>query len=110
MEDLILLAHVVFAGYGESDPSTLTALYFCGANLNAGDQSHNTPLHLAAAGGYVRTVQQLVTYGALLNATNRWGKRTPLGVAEQVSPPARDHAASTMSDSCGLDHPPNWSS
>ena len=29
-------------GFGEMFPSILTALYFAGANLNAGDQSHNT--------------------------------------------------------------------
>ena len=72
------------SGWGEDYPSTVTALYFCGANFNAGDQSHSTPLHLAAAEGHVGTVRQLVEYGARLNLTNSWDQSTPLGVAEEV--------------------------
>ncbi len=72
------------AGWGEEYPSAITALYFCGSNFNTGDQSHSTPLHLAAAEGHVGTVRQLVEYGARLNVTNLWDQRTPLGVAEEV--------------------------
>ena len=94
-------------GFGEMFPSILTALYFAGANLNAGDQSHNTvgfqqqplllfcfcfaspgtdahttqPLHLAAFEGQTATVQELIKYGAKMDVANRWAQRTPLGMA-----------------------------
>jgi hypothetical protein len=81
---LFMTSFITLEGRGEDYPSTITALYFCGANFNVGDQSHNTPLHLAAAEGHAGTVRQLVKYGAILNATNLWGEKTPLGAAEEV--------------------------
>jgi len=69
------------AGWGTEFPSILTALYFGGANLNAGDQSLNTPLHLAAFEGHVQTINELVKYGAKLDRANLWQQRTPLGMA-----------------------------
>ena len=65
-------------------PSILTELYFAGANLNAADQSHNTPLHLAAFEGQTETVRQLVEFGANLSMANLWQQRTPLGMAMLV--------------------------
>jgi ankyrin repeat protein len=72
------------AGWGTEFPSILTALYFGGANLNAGDQSLNTPLHLAAFEGQVQTINELVKYGAKLSMANLWQQRTPLGMAVLV--------------------------
>jgi len=89
--------NVYCAGWGEEYPSAITALYFCGSNFNAGDQSHSTPLHLAAAEGHAGTVRQLVEYGARLNVTNLWDQSTPLGVAEE----ANQSAVVTMLRSLG---------
>jgi len=85
-------------GFGEMFPSILTALYFAGANLNAGDQSHNTPLHLAAFEGQTATVQELIKYGAKMDVANRWAQRTPLGMAilgghEQTAQALKDAGA-----------------
>ena len=49
--------------------------------MNAGDQSDNTPLHLAASEGRTKTAQQLVEYGSYLEPINRWAQNTPLGEA-----------------------------
>ncbi len=59
-------------------------MYFAGANLNAADQSQNTPLHLAAYENQVQTLNELVKYGAKLNMANLWQQRTPLGLATAV--------------------------
>jgi len=76
------LHFVAIYGWGTEFPSILTALYFAGANFNAGDQSLNTPLHLAAFEGKVQTVNELIKYGAKLDRANLWQQRTPLGMAK----------------------------
>ena len=81
-----------WAGWGTIFPSILTALYFAGANLNAADQSHNTPLHLAALENQVQTLNELVKYGAKLDMANLWQQRTPLGLAVAVRRMARAFA------------------
>ncbi|EKX31370.1 hypothetical protein GUITHDRAFT_60050, partial [Guillardia theta CCMP2712] len=53
-----------FLGIYGPYPSILSSLYFAGANLNAGDQAHNTALHYAAMEGQTETARNLVAYGA----------------------------------------------
>eukprot|EP00960_Hanusia_phi_P056258 763202-Hanusia_phi.AAC.2 len=75
------------AGWGGPFPSILASLYFAGANLDAGDQAHNTPLHYAAMEGQTETATNLVLYGARLDVVNLWQRRTPYGMAVLVASP-----------------------
>ena len=53
-----------------------------GAEVNAKDQNHETPLHLSAMLGHTETCLVLIREGAEVNAKNVWGD-TPLDDAKK---------------------------
>ena len=52
-----------------------------GADVNKKDDNGKTPLHYAAAYGYLEICELLIKNGAHINAKNRWGE-TPLQIAK----------------------------
>ena len=56
---------------------TVRLLIDYGADVTAQDETHRTPLHLAAFSGSTETVQLLIEHGADVTAQDR-GKKTPL--------------------------------
>jgi ankyrin repeat protein len=62
-------------------PQTVEALLDNGADIQAMDYTHYTPLHWAAWGGNVETVKILVKRGADVHYRDDWGY-TPLQWAE----------------------------
>ena len=63
-----------------SHTSCVHILVMHGADVNCGDSSGNTPLHIASRKGNKESVEILLQAGANLNAANRRGK-TPVDVA-----------------------------
>ena len=53
-----------------------------GADPNCTDHNASTPLHLAAAAGMRKTAEVLLSRGARLELTDRWGA-TPAACAER---------------------------
>jgi ankyrin len=55
-----------------------------GADVAAEDETHSTPLHLAALSGSADTVRLLIEHGADVTAQDR-RYRTPLHLASELS-------------------------
>lgn len=53
------------------------------ADVTARDDTHSTPLHLAASEGSLEITQLLVKYGAAINARDGNGK-TPLHLVSEI--------------------------
>jgi ankyrin repeat protein len=75
--------------------ATASALVDLGADVNAGNQAGDTPLHLAAGQGLLSVAQLLAAHGADLEAKNKRGL-TPLAVA--IAPRQRGPFAQTGPD------------
>jgi ankyrin repeat protein len=56
---------------------TVRLLINYGADVTAQDETHRTPLHLAAFSGSTKTVQLLIEHGADVTVQDR-NKKTPL--------------------------------
>ncbi len=68
------------------DPALLELLLACKLDVNAkSDQGRQTPLHYAAFGGYMRSIQFLLEHGADIDAVDGAG-HTPIHVAAQWGP------------------------
>ena len=63
--------------------SSVTELISRGAGLNAKDDLHRTPLHMAVYANALQAAAELIARGANLLATDRYG-RTPQNLAEQL--------------------------
>lgn len=89
----IRLMHAV----AQNDLETVTSLLSDGVSPQFCDYDHRTPLHIAAAEGYVDIAERLLQYGAAVNARDRWGS-TPLSEAIRFR---HEHCVEILRDKYG---------